>query len=94
MSETKKSWVKPALSISLLVLSALGLVNVYADNAEVAKRAAGAACDGCETHLVQLSRSPVAQTFHFQLVPSREVAVVECSREFVFVGEYACAKRP
>ncbi len=93
MSDSTKKWLKPTLSITLLVLSGLGLVNVYADNSEVAKLAAGVACADCETHLVQLARSPLSQTFHYQLVPSREVAVIECARAYVFVGDYSCVRK-
>ena len=81
----------------LVALTVLGLMNVYADNSEEMRMAAEVACGTqlCDTHLVQLQRSVLSQAFTFQTRPkdgkgdSREVTV-ECKREFIFAGGYAC----
>jgi hypothetical protein len=81
------------LSLLLIVLSVLGLINVYSDNADVVKLASDKACPGCEPHLVQSGRSPIAQTLTFQIAPA-QLVVVECRRAFIFVGEYGCSLPP
>jgi len=73
----------------LIVLSILGLLNVYSDNSEVIKMASRVACSACEARLIQSGRSPIAQTLTFQTAPATLV-VVECKREFIFLGDYAC----
>lgn len=81
--------VRPILSLTLIVLSVLGLINVYADNSDVVAQAARLACEKCEPHLVQSGRSPISQALTFQTGPAALVAV-ECSRSFIFVGDYQC----
>jgi hypothetical protein len=74
-------------------------MNVYADNEEEMRLAAEVACGQklCDTHLVQLQRSVLSQTFTFQTTPKdrktesdSHVVTVECKREFIFAGGYAC----
>jgi hypothetical protein len=85
-----KPWLRTTISVVLLGLTALGLVNVYSNNDAVVQAASKLVCEDCEAHLVQMGRSPVAQTFSFQVGSTRQVAVVECQRALIFVGEYQC----
>lgn len=86
-------------SILLLTATALGLYNVYSDNADVRALAERAACGGrpCTATITRESRSPISQSFTFQtrLNEKRKVersasVDVECKRGFYLLGEYAC----
>lgn len=83
--------IKPAISVILIVLSVLGLINVYGDNADVEEMAREAACPGCESTLTRLERTPLSQTFHLQTEDSGTV-VVSCRRSGYFLGDYSCKK--
>lgn len=92
-----RNFIRPLISVLLITLTVLGLHNVYADNAEVQKRAEEIACGGetCSARLVQLERTVLAQTFTFDTRPSEprassRTSVVKCQREFVFAGGYRC----
>lgn len=82
--------IRRSLSVLLIVLSILGLLNVYSDNSEVIRMAGRVACSSCDAHLVQSGRSPIAQTLTFQTAPATLVTV-ECKRELIFLGDYDCA---
>lgn len=87
-----KALIRPTVSLLLIGLSILGLLNVYGDNSEVEALARKSACESCESDelaLTMLSRTPLSQTFHFHRAQSG-TTVVECSRNAVFFGEYAC----
>ncbi len=91
------TYVRPLISVLLITLTVLGLLNVYADNAEVQERAEAIACGGepCSARLVQLQRTVLAQTFTFdtrrrETPGSSRTAVVKCQRDFIFAGGYAC----
>lgn len=74
-----------------------GLVNVYADNADVIARAESAACGSpkCSVQMTRMSRSPLEQSFTFQTSDkSRGIAEVTCKRAYVLVGDYSCARAP
>jgi hypothetical protein len=81
-----------------LGVTALGAVNTYGDNSAVVEAAKATACpDGsCSFHLLRQERSPLAQRFGFQLdqnVKGRAKSAsadVECSREYILLGEYHC----
>ncbi len=88
-----KQVLRSAFSLTLIVLSALGLMNVYSDNSEVVAMAGRVACASCQPRLVQAGRSPIAQTLTFQTGP-QTLVVVECQRAFYFVGEYSCSPAP
>ena len=88
-----KQVLRSAFSLLLIVLSVLGLINVYSDNTEVVALGARSACDACDATLVQSGRSPVSQSFTFQTGPGKLV-LVECKREFYFFGGYTCARAP
>lgn len=91
-----RSYLRPLISLLLITLTVLGLLNVYADDSEVQKRAEEVACGGqlCTTRLVQLERTVIAQTFTFdtrgETAGSGRTAVVKCRREFIFAGGYGC----
>lgn len=85
------AFVRPLLSAVLLILSVLGLINVYSDNTEQAEAAKALACDHCNAQIARLERTPFAQTFYVATKPGYEVTV-SCSRAFVFLGEYKCEK--
>lgn len=89
--------IRPLISVLLLTLTVLGLLNVYADNSELQRRAEEVACgpESCSARLVQLERSVLAQTFTFDTRPQDgsgggSTVVVKCQREFIFAGGYAC----
>lgn len=81
--------LRPSLSLLLIVLSVLGLLNVYSDNSDVVRMAGKLACDSCEPRLVQSGRSPITQTMTFQTGPTALVTV-ECQRQLIFIGDYTC----
>ena len=89
-----KSLIRPLLSGLLLVLTVLGLMNVYADNADVVKMAEAAACQGCELRPIAVGRSPIEQTFSFQVGQSTQVVSVRCQRSLLLVGSYSCSAQP
>jgi len=82
------------LALVLFFVSAAGIYNVVADNAEVTRMAEGVACGGdaanvCRAQMTRMERTPFAQTFEF--ATAKRKVDVRCSRAFVFAGEYACA---
>ena len=85
------SLVRPAISILLLLLTVLGLHNVYADHTPVLEQAKSVACQNCEVSLSQLSKSPLKHTYF--LATGSGTVVVECQRAYIFVGTYACQKQ-
>jgi hypothetical protein len=82
-----------------LGVTALGLRNVYGDNADVVKLAQTAACGSgdCSFNTLRQERSPFSQSFGFQVRVTEKgrergaTADVECKREYVLVGDYKCA---
>ena len=94
--------IRPIITIICVALTALGLRNTYADNSEEQRMAEQLACTdaGCSTNLVTLNRNPIAQTFVLQLIEKKGnrsqnagLVNVECSREYVFLGDYRCEKK-
>lgn len=88
-----KQVLRSGFSFLLIVLSVLGLINVYSDNTDVVATAGRVACESCSPTLVQSGRSPIAQTLTFQTGPGK-LAVVECKRSFLFFGDYSCVLGP
>ena len=82
---------RPIISFLLVVLSVLGLMNVYGDNSDVENDARLVACPDCESTLTQVARTPIGQTFHLQT--DKELVVVECARAGIFFGDYSCKKQ-
>lgn len=92
--------VRNLISLLLFAATALGLYNVYSDNADVRALGEKAACGerACKATITRESRSPISQTFTYrtELVengkPGRSASVdVECQRAFFLVGEYHCS---
>jgi hypothetical protein len=85
--------MRKALSLLLLVATALGLYNVYSDNTPIVKQAELTACGehGC-VRLLRSRRTPLAKTFTFQTSrSSQRTSDVECGRAYVLVGDVSCA---
>lgn len=85
-----KRAIRPLLSALLLILTALGLHNVYADHSLVQEQAKALACDNCDPALSQLGKSPIKHQYFFS-TPSGTV-LVECQRPYVFFGSYECKR--
>jgi hypothetical protein len=83
-------FARPALSAVLLVLTVLGLVNVYGDHSEVLALAKQVACQGCDARLVELGKTPFSHTYHLQTQGAR-IEVVTCRRAAIVLGAYSCA---
>lgn len=92
MAETK-SIIRPAVSLFCVVVTALGLYNVYGDNAEVRARAEALACGkkDCAVRITSQSRSPIGQQFEFQTEGSTRVTV-DCRRAAWLLGGYQCER--
>lgn len=100
---TSRSLFRPLLTVTCVVLTALGLRNTYADNSQEKKLAEQVACGNavCSTNLLSEARNPISQVFAFQLLgakgaatPSQGVVQVECSRQYTFLGDYDCKIKP
>lgn len=100
---TSRSLFRPLLTVTCLVLTALGLRNTYADNSNEKKLAEQIACGNttCSTNLLSEARNPIAQAFAFQILSTRGSATqskgvvqVECSRQYTFLGDYECKVKP
>lgn len=94
-----RSAIRSISSVLLLGGTALGLYNVYSDNADVKTLAEKTACGErpCTAKITRESRSPLAQNFTYQTEltekgkPQRGASVdVECKRAYYLLGEYAC----
>ncbi len=76
--------------------SALGLLNVLGDNAEVQGQAETLVCGkpGCGANKVREERTPFAQSFEFQESrESRRTLKIRCARAYVLLGAYQCENR-
>jgi hypothetical protein len=84
--------LRRAVSTLLLVATALGLYNVYADNPEVVKLAATTACGaaGC-VRTLRTHRTPMGHDFEFQVSVEPQRAVeVHCARAYLLLGRFEC----
>jgi hypothetical protein len=97
----ERSGVTRAIVMAVcLGATALGLRNVYGDNADVKKLAETAACgsSNCSYNFLRQERSPLSQSFGIQVRLSEKgrernaTADVECKRAHVLVGDYACVR--
>lgn len=100
MTNRGHSWFRGLFMALCVGITAAGLLNVYADNADVIGRAQTVACGspGCAVTMTSMTRSPLAQEFTFQthLTPRgarQEEVAIECKREYVLVGEYRCERK-
>ena len=94
-----RSLIRVTVAALCIAVTAIGLNNVYGDNAEVLKLAQKTACakEGCSYTTLRQERSAITQAFTFQtrLVEkgSREKSWsvdVECKREYLLLGAYRC----
>ena len=81
-------FVRPLISLTLLTLTVLGLMNVYADHTEVAEMAKDVACSGCEVRISQVAKTPISHTYH--MTTRGKTVVINCQRTAIFFGEYEC----
>lgn len=84
--------IRTSIHVLIGVVSVLGLINVYSDNADVEAQARKLACPTCESTLTRMERTPLGQTFHLQIDASNGV-IVRCEKSAVFFGDYACTKQ-
>lgn len=85
--------IVPALCIAVTVA---GLMNTYGDATEVEKLAEQTACgkEHCAVTKTEQRRSPFSHRYVYQTSLKRQTtAAVECTREFILIGAYACAKQ-
>jgi hypothetical protein len=90
-----RNLLKPIVFVLCLSATIAGLVNVYGDNASVRRLAETAACgtSNCSVTMTRESRSPISQSFTFQTtLKGQQTVDVECKREHILFGEYACSK--
>ena len=85
--------IRPAISVTLVGLTVLGIMNVYSDNTELKGSAEAQACGktGCAVRLIREQRSAFSQEFEFQtsVKPLKTKSFV-CKRAGVLLGEYTC----
>lgn len=84
------------IPVLCIVVTALGLNNVYGDSTAVEALAEQTACGAkdCAVKLVGEQKTPFSHTYTFQTsVRNMASVAVECSREYWLVGEYHCAQK-
>ena len=95
MSDSRRV-VRPVFSILLITATALGLMNVFSDNADVKLLAKDTACVGsknCTAQMTQMSRNPFTQGFTFQTNSNASSSIhVSCHRTYYLLGPYQCAR--
>lgn len=87
-------WLKKFVAIACLVGSGFAIYNVNSDIAPLQQRAEELACgaDGC-VRLIGLARSPIKQTFTFQIEEnSARSVIIECTRDFLLFGSTSCKR--
>jgi hypothetical protein len=96
-----KQFARPLVTVFLLVLTALGLINVYGDPSEVVALAQKAACRGgtCPTRTTRIERTPFAHEYDLAATiqngkQSETVsATIRCARSYVLIGDWNCAEK-
>ena len=92
----QRSLLRPIITILLAVVTLAGLYNVYGDATEVKRLAEETACGAadCAVTMVAETRTPFAHTYAFQTsIENQTTAQVECKREYIFAGPYACERQ-
>ena len=83
-----------ALFLLLVGIAVAALYNVMGDHDAVQRTAQDVACEDagatCNARLTFFERNPIAQTYEFATVKRSSPARVRCTRDYVFVGPYAC----
>ena len=92
MADSKRV-IRPLFSVLIVVATALGLYNVYADNSDVVTRAKIVACGDpdCKATRTQEGRDPFGQSFTFQT--KKGEVNIRCARSLYLLGEYSCERR-
>ena len=96
-----KTLLRVFIVVSCLAVTALGYRNSNGDNTDAVALATKAACsgqDGCSASLGQQARSSFGHEYSFNVQGKGDKGshqvVVECKREFVFVGDWHCQAKP
>jgi hypothetical protein len=93
--------LRSAFYLLCVVVTIAGLLNVFGDNAGVQSAAESVACGtpGCSLRVTRIERTPIGQSFTFQLQlvqqgadASKASVDVHCKRSLYLVGEYSCTK--
>src|SRR5687767_3269599 len=88
----QERWRQLALTVVLVVVSVAGLINVFADNADVVEKANRVAFgdqgDSCRPQMTRLERTPFSQGFG--IVTAKRTVDVRCRRSAIFFGSYSC----
>jgi hypothetical protein len=89
-----RSPLRSLLPVVLLVTSALGIYNVFADNSEVRQMAQKLAASPSDTQpkLMREEKGPIGQSFDYQS-EGRGLVTVGCARGLFLVGSYTCSVR-
>ena len=96
-----KQFVRPLITVLLIVVTILGLLNVYGDADEVVALAQKTACRGapCQTRTTRIERTPFAHEYDMAAsIPAGNRAntvstTIRCSRAYVLVGAWSCAEK-
>lgn len=94
MSDSRRLF-RPVISVVLLSATALGLINVFSDNAAVVALAKQTACghSTCKAQTTKMSRNPIAQDFTFATRLKHAGTVrVSCHRAYYLLGAYQCSR--
>jgi hypothetical protein len=84
--------IKKGLSVLFLIITVLGLYNVYAEDGDTLMLAEGVACEPKKcVRLLERQRTPFGQSFVFQtrLDPPR-TSQVRCQRAYLLAGAMTC----
>jgi hypothetical protein len=87
---------RPVILLLCIGVSTLGLINVYGDNKDVVAMAEKIACaerPQCTARMTRMSRTPIGQSFTFQ-VDVKPVATVDvdCNRSAYLLGAWSCQR--
>ena len=95
MAETSRI-VRPIVAVLCIGISVLGLINVYGDNKDVLAMAEKVACaerSQCTGRMTRLSRTPIGQSFTFQVDVKPQTTVdVDCNRSAYLLGAWSCER--
>ena len=81
------------ISFIIIAIVIAGVVNVYADAGPIERMARARVCERhgspCKERLGRVLRTPFFHELDF--TDGGRSVTVRCSRQFIFVGDYACA---
>jgi hypothetical protein len=83
------------IAVVALAVAGSAAYSVFADSSAVEAQARATACAGrgqrCAPALAKVVRTPFFQEYELHL--DRKPVTVRCTRSFVLVGDYSCARR-